>query len=101
MDKISVIADLINLLKEYQEELGEKPQEITHLTCPLRDLPSFDSLISISFTQNCFKRYDIKDDKTISLLFSSEPKRNFNKPTFLTVENVAERICTMIKTNHN
>lgn len=95
MDKQQVIRDLVGLLTNYQKQVGEKPQAINPATCPLKDLPHFDSLASVSVTVECLEKYAIKSDKIVSLFFEAEPGSHGGRASLLTVEGVADRICAL------
>ena len=96
MEKQQVVVKLIAMLKEYQQQVGETSVEITPSTCPMTDLPNFDSYAGVLVTVNCFSKFSLKTDPVPSLFAEYDSRRQGCKVKKFTVEEVAERICGMV-----
>lgn len=95
MDKRQVMADLIAMLKDYQAQVGEPQMEVKPSTCPLTDLPSFDSQAGVSVTVDCYSRFSLKSNPVPSLFADYNPRHHGCKVKNYTIEEVADRICGM------
>lgn len=89
MKREDVVKALIAILRETQSELCDEVEEINVSTCPVGGMSLFDSLMGVVVTARCFERFDIQDDKTVSLF---ETKKS-GEP--LTIGDVADKIITL------
>lgn len=90
MNREDVIKALIDILKEVHSELCDDAEEINASTCPVGGMSHFDSLMGVVATARCFHKFNIMDEKTVSLF---ETKK-YGEP--LTVGDVADKIVTLL-----
>lgn len=89
MKREDVVKALIVILKEIQSEVSDEVEEIGVSTCPVGGMSHFDSLMGVVVTARCFEKFDIKDEKTVSLFES----KKYGEP--LTIGDVADLIITL------
>lgn len=90
MKREDIIETLIAMLKELHSELCDDEVDIDPSTCPVGGMSHFDSLMGVIATVRCFDKFNITDEKTVSLF---ESKKN-GEP--LTIGDVADKIVTLI-----
>jgi len=89
MKREDVVKALIVILKEIQSEVSDEVEEIVVSTCPVGGMSHFDSLMGVVATARCFEKFELKDEKTVSLF---ESKKHCEP---LTVGDVADRIISL------
>lgn len=89
MDKEEIVKQLISMLHELQEQLGETPLDITADIRPVGGISGFSSLTGVSFTADCIERFKIPDDEKLQSLVVGEKEGNFY---FKTVSEIADEI---------
>ena len=91
LSREKVVEELVNALREAQQDVVEAPEPIDESTRPIGDLQNFDSLTSVQVTVHCLAALDIKDPLSFPSLFIGSHKNA------LTVGDVADRIMRLKK----
>lgn len=86
-----VLFELINILRQVQEDITDQPEKISESTRPIGDLCNFDSLTSVSVTLHFLNAIGIEESLPSPSLFIGKNNKA------LTVGEVANRIIEMKK----
>ncbi|MEQ1871555.1 MAG: hypothetical protein ABL961_16185 [Vicinamibacterales bacterium] len=84
MDRTAVLEQLLKVLREMQERIGSQPVALDMNSCPLRDLPQFDSLLALEASVEMEAILGCKTEDNI--FFDDNNKRA------LTVTEIVERL---------
>lgn len=94
LNREMVLKALIDALQRAQQDIVEKPEQITESTQPIGDLQDFDSLTSVEVTVRCLDTLGFDETPSFSSLFISKQKEA------LTVGEVANRILKLRLNRH-
>lgn len=90
MDKNKIIEQLISMLNEMQELLGEEAQQISSDTKPIGGVGGFTSLTGVMFTCNCIDGFGLPEDRKLQSIVVGQADNG--KCFARTVEQIADDI---------